>query len=131
MQWKLVKGRWWLYAQGGDNYEAVGYYPVSIYKGGRLSKFADRIDFGGETVGATQWPPMGSGAFDSAGSSQTAYQSRIFYFKNVTANGAVWSSLTTSQPSPSCYRLSFVPASVAGPDVGSYFYFGGAGGDDC
>ncbi len=131
MQWKLVKGRWWLYGQVGDQYEAVGYYPVSIYRGGRLSKFADRIDYGGETVGATRWPPMGSGAYDSAGSSQTAYQSRIFYFKNATASGAVWSSLTTSQTSPSCYRLSFVPVSVAGTDIGSYFYFGGPGGDDC
>jgi hypothetical protein len=131
MQWQLTNGRWWLYAQGNQSYEAIGYYPVSLYRGGRLSHFADRVDYGGETVGATRWPPMGSSAFASSGFGQAAYQRHIFYIKTpTTANGGVWTSLKVSQPSPTCYRLTFTPASVAGAD-GPYFYFGGPGGGSC
>jgi len=131
MQWQLVKGRWWLYTQGGSGYQAIGYYPVSLYRGGRLAHFADRVDYGGETVGVDQWPPMGSGAFASEGSGQAAYQTHIFYIKKPTATGGTWTSLNVSQPSPSCYRLLFAPASVAGEEYGPYFYFGGPGGDSC
>jgi hypothetical protein len=131
MQWKLVDSRWWLYLQGAAGYEAVGYYPVALYSGGRLAHYADRVDYGGETVGTTLWPPMGSGAFASAGPSQAAYQSRIFYIKTTTViDGGVWTSLKVTQPSPACYRLIFTPASGTSTD-GSYFYFGGPGGGSC
>ena len=132
MQWQLVADRWWLYAQGGDAYEAIGYYPVSLYRGGRLSHFAEVVDYGGETVGTTKWPPMGSGAFASAGLGQAAYQSHDFLHPDAgNVGGGTWTSLTTSQTSRACYRLSFTPASSATGDSGSYFYFGGPGGGPC
>ncbi|HTG34077.1 MAG TPA: neprosin family prolyl endopeptidase [Thermoanaerobaculia bacterium] len=131
MQWNLIDGRWWLFLQGSGNFEAVGYYPASLYRGGRLAHFADRVDYGGETVGTTRWSPMGSGAFASAGSGQAAYQSRIFYIKTPTIpDGGAWTSLKVAQPSPSCYRLIFAPFSGTNTD-GSYFYFGGPGGGTC
>lgn len=130
MQWKLNAGRWWLYLQGAGSYEAVGYYPVSIYRGGRLAHYADKVDYGGETVGTTRWPPMGSGAFAIAGPGQAAYQSHIFYIKTLTATEGVWTSLKVVQASPACYRLIFAPASSTNTD-GSYFYFGGPGGGSC
>ena len=75
---------------------------------------------------------MGSGAFASAGLGQAAYQSRIFYIQTpVASGGGTWTSLTTSQTSRACYRLSFTPASSATGDSGSFFYFGGPGGGPC
>lgn len=131
MQWKLADGKWWLFLQGAGEYEAVGYYQVSIFRGGQLTRFANRIDYGGETVGTTSWPPMGSGALPSAGSGQAAYQSRIFYISNPTVTDAgIWAALTTSQPSPRCYKLIYTPAILAGT-TGTYFYFGGPGGRSC
>lgn len=128
MQWKLANGRWWLYLQGDGEYEAVGYYPASLYQGGQLARFANVIDYGGETTGSTAWPPMGSGAFASAGPGQAAYQNRIFYIKKPAGTGgAVWAALTVSQPSPACYKLLFSPTGADGP----YFYFGGPGGNSC
>jgi hypothetical protein len=60
----------WLHRQG----QAVGYYPGSIYRGGQLTRKARLIEYGGETVGSTVWPPMGSGHFASAGWQYAAYQ---------------------------------------------------------
>jgi hypothetical protein len=128
LQWKLYQGNWWLFLQGNGTFDAVGYYPGSIYRGGQLSQYATEIDYGGETVGTTSWPPMGSGAFASAGWQQAAYQRAIFY-TDMADNGQ-WSSLNTSQPSPTCYTLIFTPSSSGG-SWGSYFFFGGPGGNNC
>jgi hypothetical protein len=124
MQWKLYGGNWWLYLQG----HAVGYYPGSIYRGGQLTRNATMIEYGGETVGSTVWPAMGSGHFASAGWQYAAFQSNIFYID--TTSTTQWTRLTVSTPSPTCYT-------VAGPSWsttsgwGVYFYFGGPGGTSC
>src|SRR4051812_938120 len=56
-------GNWWLAVGSGW----VGYYPGRLYGNGQLSRYAQVIDFGGETVGLGDWPPMGSGRFAAAG----------------------------------------------------------------
>jgi len=124
MQWYLYQGNWWLFIQG----DAVGYYPGSKFGSGQLSKWATEVDFGGETVGTTSWPPMGSGGFAKTGFKQAAYQRQIFYIK--TPGTSKWTSLTAVQNSPKCYTLKLTPSSSGG-DWGTYFYFGGPGGTGC
>lgn len=117
----LYQGNWWLAANG----QWVGYYPGSLYNGGQLSRYAQVIDFGGETVpGWYYWPPMGSGRFASQGWQWAAYQRQIVY--RDSANGGHNPSLTLSQPSPACYTGTN-PA-WGGADWQTYFYFGGPGG---
>jgi len=128
MQWKFTGGNWWLFLQGAGTYDAVGYYPGSIYHGGQLSRYATAIDYGGETVGSTSWPPMGGGAFASQGFKKAAYQRYIFYID--AASTSRWSSLRAQQPSPKCYTLKLTPA-ASGGTWETYFYFGGPGGRSC
>ena len=132
MQWMLYNGRWWLFLQGSGEYEAIGYYPASIFRGGQLTRFANRVDYGGETVGSSIWPIMGSGAFATSGPGQAAYQRRIFYLKTpgIENGGGIWADLKATQPSPKCYTLRYTPNSQAG-SWGTFFYFGGPGGKSC
>lgn len=126
MQWKFYQGNWWLFLQGSGTFDPVGYYPGSIFRGGQLTQFATLIEYGGETVGNTSWPPMGSGAYASAGFQFAAYQRLIFY-TDLAGNGQ-WGNLTPVEPSPNCYTLLYTPSSSGG-SWGSYFYFGGPGGN--
>ena len=119
----LYQGNWWL-AAGND---WVGYYPGSLYAGGQLSRWAQSIDFGGETVGSWHWPDMGSGQFASAGWTRAAYQRSILY-RNA-ANTGFNPSLTRSQNWPSCQTIS--TPTWGGADWKTYFYFGGPGGFGC
>jgi Neprosin len=119
----LYNGNWWM-AAGND---WVGYYPGSIYNGGQLSRFAQEIDFGGETVGSTIWPPMGSGQYASAGWTRAAYHRSILY-RNA-GNSGFSPSLTVSQQWPSCQTAS--PATWGGATWQTYFFFGGPGGYNC
>lgn len=128
LQWKLSGGNWWLYLQGSGAVEAIGYYPGKIYKRGQLTRFAQVIDYGGETVGTTSWPPMGGGGFASLGYQQAAYQRNVFYID--AGQSSRWSNLRASSPSPSCYTAIFARASSGNP-WGSYLYFGGPGGPSC
>lgn len=121
----LYQGNWWLYLKGTSYKEAIGYYPTSLFKGGQLSRFAQEIDYGGETVGTTSWPAMGSGHFPAEGFGKAAYQRNIFYYP--TTGGGVNSSLTASQSSPNCYKISV----LSGGSWSPYFYFGGPGGSGC
>jgi hypothetical protein len=117
-------GNWWFYL----NNQAVGYYPGSLYRGGALSSGnATVVDFGGETVGTGTWPPMGSGAFASAGFGQAAYQRAIQYYP--PSGGVVSASLSMQQPSPQCYTIQITSSSDA--SWGTYFFFGGPGGTNC
>jgi neprosin-like protein len=128
LQWKLSGGNWWLYLQGNGGFEAIGYYPGTIYKRGQLTRFAQVIDYGGETVGTTSWPPMGSSGFASLGYQGAAYQRNIFYID--AGQTSRWSNLRTSITSPRCYTSIFVLASSAS-SWGSYLFFGGPGGLSC
>ncbi len=71
---------------------------------------------------------MGSGQFANQGWQQAAYQRTIFYID--TSQKGQWASLTTAEPSPSCYTLDFTSAAWGG-SWGAYFYFGGPGGSSC
>ncbi len=133
LQWQLSGGNWWLFLGGSGTPEAVGYYPTALYGKGQLANFATEIDYGGEVVGTTSWPEMGSGVAASRGFRHAAYQRQIFYVDLSTATH--WSTLSPdasprSRGRGSCYSLLFTPAS-AGSSWDSYFYFGGAGGGGC
>jgi hypothetical protein len=128
LQWKLTGGNWWLFVQGNGTFDAVGYYPGAIYNRGQLTRYAVGIDYGGETVGTSSWPPMGSGGFAAQGFQQAAYQRSIFYID--TKQKSHWSNLRASVPSPRCYTAIFTPA-YPGGSWGSYLYFGGPGGIFC
>jgi hypothetical protein len=129
LAWVYSQGNWWLFLQGTGNFEAVGYYPGSVYNGGAMATAATAAEYGGETstLGDT-YPPMGSGHFASEGFGKAAYQRSIFYID--TSGASVWTSLTTYESNPSCYTIVYTPASQGG-SWGSYFYFGGPGGTNC
>jgi Neprosin/Pentapeptide repeats (8 copies) len=121
----LNQGRWWLYVAGEAGTNAIGYYPVSIYRGGALSLGAAEIDYGGEVVGTTSWPPMGSGAFASTGWQHAAYQKDIRFYP--PGGGTANSSLTGTATS-SCYTRAV--ARYAAP-WNETIFFGGPGGANC
>jgi hypothetical protein len=134
LQWKLVAGNWWLFLKGPGNYEAVGYYPTSIYNRGQLASNATSILYGGEVARkeGSVWPQMGSGAFANTGWQFAAFQSTIFYIPRDEDDGVgVWASLTTvNEALTSCFTISYVSANV-GSSWGSYIYFGGPGANTC
>jgi hypothetical protein len=118
-------GNWWLYIQGGgNNLEAVGYYPKALYNNGQMSKFATEIDYGGEVTGQTATGQMGSGKFANTGWQHAAFHKEIYYFP--TAGGSAWSKLTGSQATPKLYTIDV--HNTGGGDWGTYFFFGGPGG---
>jgi hypothetical protein len=130
IQWQLYQGDWWLYLQkGGGTLDTIGYYPGTLYGSGQLSKYATLIEYGGETSNPTgstgPFPPMGSGAFASAGYQYAAYQRLIHYFD--TSGASQWPILDAFQPTSSCYTSAPTPASSGG-SWGAYVFFGGPGG---
>ena len=120
----LYKGNWWLAFRHTNSW--IGYYPGSLYVGGQLSRFAQVIQFGGETATQGYWPFMGSGAKGAPGYGYQAYQERIIYrdSKNV---GHTPSLLSYTDTHNKCYLTSTTPA-AGGTGWGTYFYFGGPGG---
>jgi hypothetical protein len=58
MQWKLVRGNWWLFIRGPGEYEAIGYYPTSIFNNGQMARNATQITYGGETAPPKPYPQM-------------------------------------------------------------------------
>ena len=120
-------GRWWIYYNGTSGSNAIGYYPDTLFKGGALTHNATEIDFGGETVGTTSFPPMGSGHFAAEGWQRAAYQRAIGYYP--PAGGAmVNGNLTPSAASPGCYTAQV--ALYAAPWSEALWY-GGPGGTTC
>ena len=122
------QGNWWLYIGGGAASNAFGYYPDSVYHGTPMTVAADEIDYGGEVVGTTVWPPMGSGRFASAGFGHAAFDRNIAYFPNTTHYAIA--TLTPDQPSPQCYTDSTTDNSGIA-NWSTYFFFGGPGGSGC
>lgn len=119
--WLLGEGNWWLFVGNGDAAEPVGYYPAALFAGGGLAQGAEAIDHGGETLGVTSYPPMGSGAFAAAGTGRAAYQRNICYFAE---NGEVRpATLRPSQAWPLSYTIQLGRA----PAWGAHFHFGGPG----
>ena len=124
--WQLIDGNWWLYINGTNASDAVGYYPTSLYNSGQMASNATDIDYGGEVVNQTFWPPMGSGAFAAAGYVHAAYFRDIYYFD--LNREAQQPNLTPVQSSVNCYTIS---DGTAGDPWSVYFYFGGPGGSAC
>jgi Neprosin len=122
----LVRGNWWLYVGGGAAGNAIGYYPTSIYRNGALASKAAEIDYGGETVGTTSWPPMGGGAFANQGYQHAAYQRDIRYFPAAGGNNVA--SLTATSASPTCYTAE---VTLFNPSWSETLFFGGPGGNNC
>ena len=122
----LYQGNWWLYVGGTDASHAIGYYPTSLYKGGAMASHASEIDYGGEVVGTTSFPGMGSGHFASEGWTKACYQRDIYYYP--TSGGAVYADLTPSQSWPQCYTVQKVSYAAPWNDT---IYDGGPGGNNC
>jgi hypothetical protein len=114
---------WWLVYQD----QPVGYYSLSLFNGGALSNGAERVDFGGETVGESSFPPMGSGAFPDQGFGYASYHRNIQFFP--PQGGIADATLLPQEPSPGCYRLMLLNNS--GTSWGTHFFFGGPGGVGC
>lgn len=119
----LNGGAWWLYFQN----QAVGYYPTSIFQSGALSRAAESVDYGGETVGQGSFSPMGSGNFPSLGFGQAAYQRNMLFYP--PTGGAQEPTLSPREPSPSCYKI--IGNNHSGTTWSTYFYYGGPGGVTC
>jgi hypothetical protein len=128
IQWKLLKGDWWLFLEGSGTYNSVGYYPASIYGGGRLSRNAEHIEFGGKVgrfVG-DPWPQMGNGVMPSLSTTAAANQFLIYYDPHNQDGGAgVEANLIPGDDLP-CYSVNVFP-NVAG----AYIHYGGGGGNAC
>lgn len=122
----LADGRWWLYVGGETPDNALGYYPASVYRGGAMTNGASSIDYGGETVGTTSFPPMGSGAFANAGWQQAAYHRDIRYY--VDSGTSQHASLTPIAASPGCYTAQ---VTQYGAPWNQTLFFGGPGGTSC
>jgi hypothetical protein len=121
----LDQGKWWLYVGGTSSTNAIGYYPTSLYNNGAMASKASEIDYGGEVVGTTSWPPMGSGAFANQGWQKAAYQRDIYYF--VTTGGSNFANLTPNQTS-SCFTAT---VNDYNPPWNETAWFGGPGGSNC
>jgi hypothetical protein len=80
---------------------------------------------GGETVGGTSYPPMGSGEFAAASYPRAAYHRLIGYVD--TAYNYQTPSLTTDQPTPYCYSIS---SPLLDSTSGTFFFFGGPGSNN-
>lgn len=118
-------GRWYLYYNGTSGSNAIGYYPDTLFKGGALASHATEIDYGGEVVGTTSFPPMGSGHFANEGWQKAAYQRTIGYWTPL-GGAMINASLTPSQSWPNCYTAEVVK--YAAPWFETLWY-GGPGGN--
>ncbi len=116
-------GLWWLYFNGTSGSNAIGYYPDSLYQGGALVGNASEIDYGGETVGTTTFPPMGSGHSAEEGWQKAAFHRTIAYY---TQNAMINSSLTPSQAWPNCYTAK---VEMIGSPWFETLWYGGPGGN--
>jgi hypothetical protein len=124
-EFQLYQGNWWLSIQG----TWIGYYPGTLYQGGQLSKYAQQIQFGTESVGSSGiWPGEGSGNWSDKGFGQAAYQRNLFYIN--TQGKGIWASLTPYTPSPNCYTISG-PFTSNSTGWNVYFFEGGPGGSGC
>lgn len=118
--WFLSGNKWNLYGNGNR----IGFYPVTLFKGGALTNFSDAVLVGGEVCGNTSLPPMGSSRLAQEGLNQAAYVRNITFFdmagspREANLQGSVTSS---------CY--SYQAAGL--PNWGAHFFFGGPGGNQC
>jgi hypothetical protein len=120
----LANGRWYLYFNGTQGSNVIGYYPVSLYRGGALATQASEIDYGGETTGTTSFPPMGSGAFANQGWQRAAYHRAVGYWPP-PGGAMINANLTASQAWPGCYTAQLQLYAAPWSET---LWFGGPGG---
>ena len=120
---KLYAGNWWVYVGGDQNENAVGCFPGSLYQGGSLPSGAEEVDFGGEVCGGPPYPPMGSGAFASAGYQKAAYQGDLCI---LARDGSAVSplQLVSDDEQPQDYTIE----AGSSDSLGFHNFFGGPGG---
>ena len=131
MQWKLYNKNWWLFLRGPGSYEAVGYYPTTIYDGGQMSKNAQVIEYGGEVARLVgdNWGQMGSGVLSKQELSVAANQHTIFSIRRDENDGVgVWADLVPRRVDLPCYSLNITNFPNDG-NWGTYIVYGGPGGD--
>ena len=120
-----TNARWYLYFNGTLGINVIGYYPDKLFNGGPLTQQAEEIDYGGETVGTTSFPPMGSGWFANAGWKYAAYQHSLGYWS--PAGGAMCpANLNPVQAWPNCYTAQ---VQMSGSPWYETIWFGGPGGN--
>ncbi len=117
-------GKWWFYFNGTAGANCIGYYPDTLFKGGALTQHADEIDYGGETVGTTSFPPMGSGHFAAEGWQKAAFQRQIGYW-TPQGGAMIDASLTPSQSWPKCYTAQVTKYAAPWSET---LWYGGPGG---
>ncbi|MGI3904198.1 MAG: neprosin family prolyl endopeptidase [Janthinobacterium lividum] len=121
-------GNWWIYLGGTDPANAIGYYPAAVFHGTPITQAANIIDYGGEVVGSSTWPQMGSGSYAQARFRHAASQKQISYYPDLSS--AVQANLSVDQPSISCFT-NVTNDSSGYNGWNSFFYFGGPGGAGC
>jgi hypothetical protein len=123
MVWLMSGGDWWLLLQQPSrDLVAVGYYPQSVFRGGQMTKYAQSVDFGGETASdSSQSGQMGSGAFANTGWGYAAYQRNISYTDKSGKDHPA--KLKAGQATKSCYTIDVHNKTSGG--WGTYFFFGG------
>jgi Neprosin len=123
MGFSLTGGAWWFWFNG----EWIGYYRTSLFDGGRLASSAGVAAFGGESTWFGTFPPIGSGAFPTAGFGKAAYQRNVA----VTPLGGSTqvANLVLAPQFPSCFNT--VIANNSPSTWATYFLFGGPGGIQC
>jgi hypothetical protein len=120
-----ANGRWWLYFNRTQAINAIGYYPDTLYRDGALKSSGAEIDYGGETMGTTSFPPMGSGAFANSGWRHSAYQRTIGYWP-LSRSAVVNANLAISQAWPGCYTAQ---TNLYAARWYETLWFGGPGGN--
>jgi hypothetical protein len=125
-EYGFFKGDWWLAYQGSW----IGYYPGKKYKDGQLTKFAQDIQFGTETLadetsGDGTYPPAGSGKWATTGLENAAYQRDLWYFTTKESPKWNWDTLSKLL-TLGCYNLSGPFTSTTG-GWQRYFFAGGPG----
>lgn len=130
LSYRLESGKWWLYAGGVRDFDAVGYYPTSLFGAGPLATGASQIIFGGETIGTTSCPPMGSGAFPIDGYGFAAYQRGLQYFPTAQTVQDAALAVSISPPTfpPPPEPLYTVSLASDGPPWNETIWLGGPGG---
>lgn len=128
--YNFYQGNWWaLVGPNKKQSHYIGYYPKSIYQGGQMAYYADTIDIGGETVGTTKWPGMGSGQWAYKGFKHAAYERNILYRdSNYQLQAPQLTTSVSGANASNCYAIT-TPKYAS--NWLTYFYFGGPGGTTC
>ncbi len=133
LSWHLISGNWWLQienacAEPPNPSCMLGYIPGSTYGTGQLSRYSEDLEFGGEvsnSVLTQPWPPMGSGAYASAGNFYAAWIAGMSYL-NLSGTAEVENGQPITYPSSPCFTIQCFTSGMC-----QNFYFGGPGGNGC